>query len=38
MQLTPLVAIHMTAAITALAIGPGAPWARKGRSQRPRLI
>jgi uncharacterized membrane protein len=37
MQLTPLIAIHMTAAIGAVAIGPVALWARKGRAQRPRL-
>lgn len=37
MQLTPLIAIHMTAAIGALATGPVALWARKGRAQRPRL-
>ncbi len=37
MQLTPLIAIHMSAAIAAIAIGPLALWARKGRRQRPRL-
>ncbi len=37
MQLTPLIAIHMTAALGALATGPIALWARKGRAQRPRL-
>ena len=37
MQLTPLIAVHMTAAITALVVGPIALWARKGVSQRPRL-
>ena len=37
MQLTPLIAIHMTAAIGAVATGPVALWARKGRAQRPRL-
>ncbi len=37
MQLTPLIAIHMTAAIGAVATGPIALWARKGRQQRPRL-
>ena len=37
MQLTPLIAIHMTAALGALATGPAALWARKGRAQRPRL-
>ena len=34
MQLTPLIAIHMTAAIGAIATGPVALWARKGREQR----
>lgn len=37
MQLTPLIAIHMTAAIGAVATGPIALWARKGRTQHPRL-
>ena len=37
MQLTPLIAVHMTAALGALAIGPVALWARRGRLQRPRL-
>ncbi len=43
MQLTPLIAVHMTAAIAAVAIGPIALWARRGHrsgppgSQRPRL-
>lgn len=37
MQLTPLIAIHMSAAIAATVIGPIALWARKGRTQRPRL-
>lgn len=43
MQLTPLIAVHMTAAIAAVAIGPIALWARRGhahrqlQSQRPRL-
>ena len=43
MQLTPLIAIHMTAALAAVAIGPLALWARRGHasrqphSQRPRL-
>jgi uncharacterized membrane protein len=43
MQLTPLIAVHMTAAIAAIAIGPVALWARRGHatgqpySQRPRL-
>lgn len=37
MQLTPFIAIHMTAALLAVATGPVALWARKGASQRPRL-
>ncbi|XAH22297.1 DUF6622 family protein [Xylophilus sp. GW821-FHT01B05] len=37
MQLTPLIAVHMTAALGALVIGPATLWARLGRSQRPRL-
>src|SRR5437868_13369692 len=37
MQLTPLIAVHMSAAIGALATGPVALWARRGRAQRPRL-
>jgi len=37
MQLTPLIAIHMSAALGAIAVGPLASWARKGRTQRPRL-
>ncbi|MDB5945964.1 MAG: hypothetical protein JWQ33_990 [Ramlibacter sp.] len=37
MQLTPLIAVHMTAAIGALVTGPVALWARKGRAQRPRM-
>lgn len=37
MQLTPVIAIHMTAALAAAVLGPVALWARKGASQRPRL-
>jgi uncharacterized membrane protein len=37
MHLTPLIAVHLTAALLALATGPVALWARKGRTQRPRL-
>lgn len=37
MQLTPLIAVHMTAALTAIALGPIALWARKGATQRPKL-
>jgi uncharacterized membrane protein len=35
--LTPLIAVHMTAALGAIATGPIALWARKGATQRPRL-
>lgn len=34
---TPAIAIHLTTALGALAIGPVALWARKGATQRPRL-
>lgn len=37
MTLSPLVAIHMAAALAALAIGPVALWARRAGRQRPRL-
>ena len=37
MQMTPVIAVHMTAALGALALGPVALWARKGREQRPKL-
>jgi uncharacterized membrane protein len=37
MQLTPVIAVHMTAALAALVTGPVALWARRGRLQRPRL-
>lgn len=37
MQLTPVITIHMTAALGALVIGPIALWARKGATQRPQL-
>ena len=36
-QITPLIAIHLTAALGAVATGPVALWARKGGTQRPRL-
>src|SRR5690606_13391722 len=36
-QLTPVIAIHLAAALAATAIGPVALWARKGATQRPRL-
>ena len=37
MLITPVIAIHMTAAILAVVTGPVALWARKGREQRPKL-
>ena len=37
MQFTPLIAVHMTAALGAVALGPVALWARKGATQRPKL-
>ncbi len=37
MQLTPIIAIHMSAALGALVLGPVALWARRGRKQRPML-
>ena len=37
MQLTPLIAIHMTAALAAIATGPLALWTRQGATPRPRL-
>lgn len=37
MQFTPVVAIHMTAALGALVTGPVALWARRAGAQRPRL-
>ena len=37
MNLTPLIAVHMSAAIGAVLVGPLALWARKGATQRPRL-
>jgi uncharacterized membrane protein len=37
MQLTPTIAIHLTAALGALVTGPVALWARKGATQRPKL-
>lgn len=37
MNFTPIVAIHLTSALAATAIGPFALWARRGRSQHPRL-
>ncbi len=37
MNMTPTIAVHMTAAIAALTLGPVALWARKGKQQRPKL-
>ena len=37
MQMTPIIAVHMTAALGALVTGPVAWWARKGAIQRPKL-
>lgn len=37
MQMTPVIAVHMTAALLAVAIGPVALWARRSQAQRPRL-
>lgn len=37
MQMSPVIAIHMSAALAALAIGPVALWARRRGAQRPRL-
>ena len=37
MLLTPLIAVHMSAAIGAIVTGPVALWARKATQQRPRL-
>jgi uncharacterized membrane protein len=37
MQMTPVIAVHLTAALLALATGPVALWARRGPRVRPRL-
>ena len=37
MQLTPIIAVHLPAALGALVTGPVALWARRGRVQRPVL-
>ncbi len=37
MQMTPLIAVHATAALLAVATGPVALWARRGRAPYPRL-
>ena len=36
-NLSPAVAIHLTAAVLATALGPVALWARRSQAQRPRL-
>ena len=37
MQMSPVIAVHMTAALLAVVTGPVALWARRGRAQHPRL-
>ncbi|HSW18320.1 MAG TPA: DUF2306 domain-containing protein [Ramlibacter sp.] len=37
MELTPVIAVHMTAALAAIALGPVALWARRQGAARPRL-
>jgi len=37
MELTPVIAIHLTAALGAVVTGPVALWARKAGAQRPRI-
>ncbi|TWO69521.1 DUF2306 domain-containing protein [Caenimonas sedimenti] len=37
MQMTPVIAVHMTAALAAIVTGPIALWARRGRTARPKL-
>lgn len=37
MQMSPIIAVHLTASLGALALGPVALWARQSRSQRPVL-
>lgn len=37
MHMTPTIAIHLAAALGALALGPVAIWARRGHTQRPML-
>jgi uncharacterized membrane protein len=37
MNLTPLIAVHMTAALGAIALGPVALWARRSVAQHPKL-
>ena len=37
MQMSPVIAVHLTAAVGALVLGPVVLWSRKGRVQRPTL-
>jgi uncharacterized membrane protein len=37
MQMSPVIAVHLTAALAAIVTGPIALWARRGRQQHPRL-
>lgn len=37
MEMSPVIAVHMTAALGAVATGPVALWARQGRAKHPRL-
>ncbi len=37
MEMSPLIAVHVTAALGGVALGPFVLWARQGRTQRPRL-
>jgi uncharacterized membrane protein len=37
MELSPVIAVHMTAAVLATVTGPVALWARRGRAQHPKL-
>jgi len=37
MEMSPLIAVHMSAALGAVVLGPIAIWARKGAVQRPRI-
>ncbi|RZL94576.1 MAG: DUF2306 domain-containing protein [Variovorax sp.] len=37
MQMSPVIAVHMTAALGALVLGPVVLWARRSSAQRPRL-
>ena len=37
MQMSPVIAVHFTAAVGALVLGPVVLWARQGRTQRPTL-